>query len=128
MASSEFRRLTKIQFSVNFFGFFSVNVFVRSFRRLTSRGVLCLCLTPSRIRITPAERHEVREEQIATHGAFMASKARSADTARDYHRLWREVVGPFCRLFKCDPWALSGMQIANLLVWREMTGKAVTRG
>ena len=75
---------------------------------------------PSRIRMTPAERHEVTEEQIATHGAFMASKARSAATARDYHRL----VGPFCRLFQYDPWALSGMQIANLLAWREMTGKA----
>ena len=81
---------------------------------------------PTRIRVTPAERHEVTEEQIATctHSAFMASKARSADTARSYLRLWREVVGPFCRLFQYDPWALSGMQIANLLVWREMTGKA----
>ena len=53
---------------------------------------------PTRIRVTPAERHEVTEEQIATHSAFMASKARSADTARSYHRLWREVVGPFYRL------------------------------
>ena len=79
---------------------------------------------PIRIRVAPAERHEVTEEQIATHSAFMASKARSADTARSYLRLWREVVGPFCRLFQYDPWALSGMQIANLLVWREMTGKA----
>ena len=81
---------------------------------------------PIRIRVTPAERHEVTEEQIATHSAFMASKARSADTARSYLRLWREVVGPFCRLFQYDPWALSGMQIANLLVhvWREMAGKA----
>ncbi len=34
------------------------------------------------------------------------------------------MVGPFCRLFDYDPWNLTGMQIANLLVWREMTGKA----
>ena len=79
---------------------------------------------PIRVRVSPSERHEVTAEQMAAHSAFMASKARSADTARNYHRLWREVVGPFCRLFKYDPWALSGMQIANLLVWREMTGKA----
>lgn len=25
---------------------------------------------------------------------------------------------------QCDPWALTGLQVANLLVWREMTGKA----
>jgi hypothetical protein len=79
---------------------------------------------PNRIRVASAGRHEVTEEQMATHCAFMASKARSADTAKSYQRLWRDVVGPFCRLFKHDPWALSGIQIANLLVWREMTGKA----
>jgi len=78
---------------------------------------------PCRIRISGAERHEVTEEQLAQHCVFLASKARSADTARSYCRLWREVVGPFCRQFKCDPWALTGSQVANLLVWREMTGK-----
>ena len=81
-------------------------------------------VTPScRIRIAGADRHEVTEEQLAQHCAFLASRARSADTARSYCRLWREVVGPFCRQFKCDPWALTGSQLANLLVWREMTGK-----
>ena len=80
--------------------------------------------SPCRIKRPLEERYEVSEAQLAAHGAFLASKARSGDTARSYSRLWNDVVGPYCRLFKCDPWKLSGAQVANLLVWREMTGKA----
>lgn len=79
---------------------------------------------PRRIRSSKEERYEVTKDQLAVHSAFLASKARSHNTTRSYHRLWCEVVGPYCRLFQCDPWALSGPQIANLLVWQEMTGKA----
>ena len=42
---------------------------------------------PCRIRITTAERHEVTEEQLAQHCAFLVSKAWSKDTARSYCRL-----------------------------------------
>ncbi len=77
-----------------------------------------------RIRRSLEERHAVSEAQLLAHGAVLASQARSADTARSYCHLWTDVVGTYCRLFKCDPWALSGLQVANILVWREMTGKA----
>ena len=79
---------------------------------------------PHRIRRSLEERHEVTEDQLLAHGAFLASRARSVDTARSYCHMWTDVVGSYCRLFKCDPWALSGLQVANILVWREMTGKA----
>ena len=79
---------------------------------------------PCRIKRPLAERHEVTEAQLTAHGAFLASKARSVETARSYCRLWNDVVGPYCRLFNHDPWVLSGLQVANILIWREMTGKA----
>ena len=69
-----------------------------------------------RVRVALGDRHEVTEVQLAGHSAFLASKARSVGTARSYCRLWGDVAGPFCRLFDYDPWNLTGMQIANLLV------------
>jgi hypothetical protein len=67
---------------------------------------------------------EVSDKELSGHVGWLASKARSPETVKSYAKLWNTVVLPHCRWRVIDPWAITGLEVANLLAWHEMTGKA----
>jgi hypothetical protein len=77
-----------------------------------------------RIHKHPLDRFDVSKDELKGHVSWLASKARAKTTASAYAKLWNQEVVPHCRWLQLEPWKLTSIDLANLLAWHEMQGKA----
>jgi integrase len=78
----------------------------------------------ARIQRYRSDKFEVSEHELQGHVAWLASRAREKTTAKGYAKIWNQVVIPHCRWKDLDPWHLESGDVAALLAWHEMQGKA----
>ena len=77
-----------------------------------------------RARKQRSDRFDVSEDELKKHVRWLAGRARERTTSAMYAKFWNSVVLKHCRWKQLNPWALSSGDVANLLAWHEMQGKA----
>jgi integrase len=70
------------------------------------------------------DKFNVTDAELDDHVKWLVSRAREKTTAAAYAKIWNQVVVPHCRWRNLNPWSLESGDLANLLGWHEMQGKA----
>jgi integrase len=77
-----------------------------------------------RARRQHANKFDVTEDELKRHVRWLAGKARERATTAVYVKFWNTVVLKHCHWKGLNPWALDSGDVADLLAWHEMQGKA----